>query len=165
MAVRMAESSQKELKRKLSRVVRILEDRYGPVPEAVRNLLDYSALKTLAEKLRIETVDRRQGFANIKFHRETKVNPDKLASHQIGINEVADALRNWNVNLPVGTLWGQNRMLTLQANGQLMDADAKGPKVRGKVMVFNEKTWNTPALAGKQLFLRNQSEMACLELP
>jgi transcription-repair coupling factor (superfamily II helicase) len=55
-----------------------LEDRYGPVPEAVRNLLDYSALKTLAEKLRIETVDRRQGFANIKFHRETKVNPDKL---------------------------------------------------------------------------------------
>ncbi len=55
-----------------------LEDRYGPVPEAVRNLLDYSALKTLAEKLRIETVDRRQGFANVKFHRETKVNPDKL---------------------------------------------------------------------------------------
>ena len=55
-----------------------LEDRYGPVPDAVRNLLDYSALKTLAEKLGIETVDRRQGVANIKFHRETKVNPERL---------------------------------------------------------------------------------------
>jgi transcription-repair coupling factor (superfamily II helicase) len=55
-----------------------LEDRYGPVPDAVRNLLDYSALKTLAEKLGIETVERRQGIANIKFHKETKVNPDKL---------------------------------------------------------------------------------------
>jgi transcription-repair coupling factor (superfamily II helicase) len=55
-----------------------LADRYGPVPDAVRNLLDYSALKTLAEKLGIETVERRQGIANIKFHRETKVNPEKL---------------------------------------------------------------------------------------
>jgi transcription-repair coupling factor (superfamily II helicase) len=55
-----------------------LEDRYGPVPDAVRNLLDYSALKALAEKLGIETVERRQGAANVKFHRETKVNPEKL---------------------------------------------------------------------------------------
>jgi transcription-repair coupling factor (superfamily II helicase) len=55
-----------------------LADRYGPVPDAVRNLLDYSALKTLAEKLGIETVERRQGIANIKFHRETKVDPEKL---------------------------------------------------------------------------------------
>src|SRR3979409_1927398 len=55
-----------------------LADRYGPVPDAVRNLLDYSALKTLAEKLGIETVERRQGVANIKFHRETKVDPERL---------------------------------------------------------------------------------------
>ncbi len=55
-----------------------LADRYGPVPVAVRNLLDYSELKTLAEKLGIETVERRQGMANVKFHKETKVNPEKL---------------------------------------------------------------------------------------
>src|SRR5207245_2683252 len=55
-----------------------LADRYGPVPEAVRNLLEYSTLKALAEKLGVETVDRRQGVANVKFHRVSKVNPDKL---------------------------------------------------------------------------------------
>ena len=55
-----------------------LEDRYGPVPDAVRNLLAYSELKTLAEKVGVETVERRQGLANIKFHKETKVNPQKL---------------------------------------------------------------------------------------
>src|SRR5438874_5122738 len=38
-----------------------LEDRYGTVPEAVGNLLQYSALKTAAEQIGIETVDRRQG--------------------------------------------------------------------------------------------------------
>jgi hypothetical protein len=43
-----------------------------------RNLLDYSALPTLAEKLGIETVERWQGVANIKFHRETKVDREKL---------------------------------------------------------------------------------------
>jgi outer membrane protein assembly factor BamB len=34
-----------------------------------------------------------------------------------------------------------------------------------RLEVFGEKTWNTPALAGRQLFLRNHQEMACFELP
>jgi len=55
-----------------------LEDRYGPVPEAVRNLLAYSELKTLAEKLGIELIDRRHSILNIKFHQETRVDPARL---------------------------------------------------------------------------------------
>ncbi len=55
-----------------------LEDRYGPVPEAVRNLLAYSALKTLAEQIGIEAVDRRHNILNIKFHKETRVDPARL---------------------------------------------------------------------------------------
>jgi outer membrane protein assembly factor BamB len=31
--------------------------------------------------------------------------------------------------------------------------------------VFDGKTWNTPALAGRQLFLRNDEYAACYELP
>lgn len=55
-----------------------LEDRYGPVPEAVRNLLEYSSLKTLAEQIGIEAVDRRHNLLNIKFHKETRVDPARL---------------------------------------------------------------------------------------
>jgi transcription-repair coupling factor (superfamily II helicase) len=55
-----------------------LEDRYGPVPEAVRNLLLYSALKTLAEQAGIEAVDRRHNLLNIKFHKQTRVDPARL---------------------------------------------------------------------------------------
>jgi transcription-repair coupling factor (superfamily II helicase) len=55
-----------------------LEDRYGPVPEAVRNLLAYSALKTVAEQAGIEVIDRRHNILNIKFHQETRVDPARL---------------------------------------------------------------------------------------
>ena len=48
------------------------------MPEAVRNLLEYSALKTLAEQLGIEAVDRRHNVLNIKFHQETRVDPARL---------------------------------------------------------------------------------------
>jgi len=55
-----------------------LEDRYGPVPDAVRSLLQYSALKNLAEQIGIEAVDRRHNLLNIKFHNETRVDPARL---------------------------------------------------------------------------------------
>jgi transcription-repair coupling factor (superfamily II helicase) len=55
-----------------------LEDRYGKVPDAVRNLIEYSALKTLAEQIGIEVVDRRHSVLNVKFHAKTRVDPARL---------------------------------------------------------------------------------------
>ena len=55
-----------------------LEDRYGPVPAAVRNLLQYSSLKTLAEQLGVEAIERRASLLSIKFHKETRVDPRRL---------------------------------------------------------------------------------------
>jgi len=55
-----------------------LADRYGTVPEAVQNLLSYSALKTLAEKIGVEAVDRRHNLLTVKFHKETRVDPARL---------------------------------------------------------------------------------------
>jgi len=57
-----------------------LEDRYGTVPDAVKNLLAYSALKTMAEQIGIEAVDRRHNLLNVKFHKETRVDPARLMS-------------------------------------------------------------------------------------
>jgi transcription-repair coupling factor (superfamily II helicase) len=55
-----------------------LEDRYGPAPDAVRSLLKFSVLKSLAQKLGIEAIDRRQGALNVKFHQEARIDPARL---------------------------------------------------------------------------------------
>ena len=47
----------------------------------------------------------------------------------------------------------------------LVLADPNGYRELARLRVFHGKCWNTPALAGNQLFLRNHREMACFELP
>ena len=59
-----------------------------------------------------------------KYAVRVQVDPNKLASRQIGINEVASAVQGWNVNLPTGTLIGPHKSYNVQSNGQLMDANA-----------------------------------------
>src|SRR5207302_677937 len=51
-----------------------------------------------------------------------QLDPSKLASQKIGIDEVASAISAQNVNMPTGVLWGPNKAYTVQANGQLQDA-------------------------------------------
>jgi len=60
------------------RVEKELADRYGAVPEAVRNLLEYSALKNMAEHIGVEAIDRRHSLLSIKFHTATRVDPARL---------------------------------------------------------------------------------------
>jgi transcription-repair coupling factor (superfamily II helicase) len=60
------------------KVLAELSDRYGPTPDAVRNLLDFSLLKSAAQKLGIEAVDRRGGALNLKFHEASKIDPARL---------------------------------------------------------------------------------------
>jgi transcription-repair coupling factor (superfamily II helicase) len=55
-----------------------LADRYGPVPDDIKHLLKYSGIKTAAEKIGIEAIDRRVSILNVKFHEETRVDGEKL---------------------------------------------------------------------------------------
>jgi transcription-repair coupling factor (superfamily II helicase) len=59
-------------------VRRELEDRFGPPPPAVGNLLDYAVLKALAEKLFVASVDRRGDQVAIKFYDDTPLGPERL---------------------------------------------------------------------------------------
>jgi transcription-repair coupling factor (superfamily II helicase) len=60
------------------RIEKEFEDRYGPAPEEVKNLMNYAGLKTLAEQIGIENVERRHGVLNVKFHEQTRVNAERL---------------------------------------------------------------------------------------
>ncbi|OFV96247.1 MAG: transcription-repair coupling factor [Acidobacteria bacterium RIFCSPLOWO2_02_FULL_61_28] len=55
-----------------------LEDRYGPLPPPVRNLLDYATLKSAAERMRIQSVERRNETLYIQFHPSAAVDTDRL---------------------------------------------------------------------------------------
>ncbi|HEY6214321.1 MAG TPA: efflux RND transporter permease subunit, partial [Vicinamibacterales bacterium] len=64
-----------------------------------------------------------------KYAVRVQVDPDKLHDAGIGINEVGTALRNWNVNLPTGQLFGRDATYNIKAGGQLTNADAFKPLV------------------------------------
>ena len=55
-----------------------LADRYGPTPEAVGTLFAFALLKTAAEKLGVEAIDRRGSAVQIKFHPGSKIDPTRL---------------------------------------------------------------------------------------
>jgi HAE1 family hydrophobic/amphiphilic exporter-1 len=77
----------------------------------------------------IDGVAQVQVFGSQKYAVRAQLDPKALASRQIGINEVANALENSNVNLPTGTLDGKNQAYTIQATGQLYDASAYRPLI------------------------------------
>ena len=62
-----------------------------------------------------------------KYAVRIDVDPQKLAAHGIGIDEVATAITNANVNLPTGTMYSDTKNFVVQANGQLLRAAAYGP--------------------------------------
>ncbi len=55
-----------------------LEDRFGPPPPAIGNLLDYALLKAECERVQVAAVDRRSSHVAVKFHEQTLVTPQKL---------------------------------------------------------------------------------------
>ncbi|MDR3676050.1 MAG: transcription-repair coupling factor [Acidobacteriota bacterium] len=56
-----------------------LADRFGPIPSSVSNLLDYALLKSAAERLLVQTVERKGDEVWIKFHEQAPVDAQKLA--------------------------------------------------------------------------------------
>ena len=68
------------------KILEELEDRYGRAPGALRTLLQFSLLKTKAERIGVEAVDRRQGALNIKFHKESRIDPARLMEMVNSVN-------------------------------------------------------------------------------
>ena len=85
--------------------------------------LDEYAETTLAQRISmVEGVAQVQVFGAAKYAVRVQVDPNELFHRQIGLNEVDAALRDWNVNVPTGTLYGQKKSYNITANGQLMKA-------------------------------------------
>jgi transcription-repair coupling factor (superfamily II helicase) len=120
---RIADISDEE---KASKIVAELADRYGPVPEEVQNLVKFALLKSLAEQIGIESIDRRQGAANIKFHQQSKVDPLRLMA-LVRNNPGAQFSPAGLLKLPLAPTTGpeqlldelQSKLLALSAAGEV----------------------------------------------
>src|SRR5712691_1860314 len=85
--------------------------------------LDEYAETRVAQRISMVTgVAQVQVLGAQKYAVHVQMDPHAMAARQVGINEVEAALKNWNVNLPTGTINGPKRAFTLQASGQLTSA-------------------------------------------
>ncbi|MGH9521738.1 MAG: efflux RND transporter permease subunit, partial [Terriglobales bacterium] len=92
--------------------------------------VDEYAETTLAQRISmVSGVAQVSVFGAQKYAVRVQVDPQKLASLQIGVNDVTNAIQNGNVNLPTGTLWGNRQAFTVQATGQLTNAAQYAPLI------------------------------------
>jgi hydrophobic/amphiphilic exporter-1 (mainly G- bacteria), HAE1 family len=99
------------------------------------NSMTMSALDDFAETMIAPRISMVSGVSQVqvqgaqKYAVRVQLDPEKLHAQQIGINEVDQALQNWNVNLPTGQLFGPTSTFNIKAGGQLMNADAFKPVI------------------------------------
>jgi HAE1 family hydrophobic/amphiphilic exporter-1 len=97
--------------------------------------LPLSTVDSFAETQLAERISMINGVAQVqvygaqKYAVRVQLDPRALAAHDIGIDEVAQAVRSGNVDMPTGTLYGMHQAFTVRANGQLFDAAAYRPLI------------------------------------
>jgi hydrophobic/amphiphilic exporter-1 (mainly G- bacteria), HAE1 family len=88
-----------------------------------------------AETLLAQRISMISGVAQVnvfgasKYAVRVQLDPNKMANLGVGIDEVASAIQDGNVNMPTGTLWGSKQAFTLQATGQLSKASDYAPLI------------------------------------
>src|SRR2546427_3123016 len=70
----------------------------------------------------VDGVSQVQVYGAMKYAVRVQMDPQSLADRRIGVGQVASAISNGNPNTPTGSLYGKYTNLTLQTNGQLMNA-------------------------------------------
>ncbi len=99
-------------------------------PTLLLSTVDEYAETLMAQRISmISGVAQVQVFGSQKYAVRVQLDPKALATRGIGIDEAASAVQKGNVNLPLGTLYGTHKAFTVQANGQLMNAEAYRPLI------------------------------------
>ena len=92
--------------------------------------LPMSNLDNYAENLLSQRIATLPGVAQVqifgpqKYAVRVQLNPDQLSARGLGVDEVSQAIQSSNVNLPTGTLNGEQRAYMVEASGQLQNAAA-----------------------------------------
>src|SRR3954468_14974594 len=88
-----------------------------------------------AENLIAEQISEIPGVAQVSvmgvatYAVRVDVDPQALASRNIGMDDLTQAIQTANVNMPMGTLSGAHKSYNIQSNGQLSDAKVYRPLI------------------------------------
>ncbi len=98
-------------------------------------LMPLPSLNEYAESFLAQRLSMVRGVAQVSVYGaqkravRVKLDPHALASLGVDLESVAGAIASGNVNLPTGILWGPDRTMTVQANGELQTAEEFGALV------------------------------------
>jgi hydrophobic/amphiphilic exporter-1 (mainly G- bacteria), HAE1 family len=91
--------------------------------------LSMSAVDEFAENVLAPRISQVPGVSQVqvqgaqKYAVRVQIDPNKMQSQKVGINEIDQALANWNANEPTGQLYGAASTYTITANGLLQRPD------------------------------------------
>jgi HAE1 family hydrophobic/amphiphilic exporter-1 len=94
-----------------------------------------AALDEYAETLVGRRISSVSGVAEVQIYGAKKyavriqADPDRMASREVGLEELRTALGQQNVNLPAGSLYGWSKAYTVQSNSQLNTASQFRPLI------------------------------------
>ncbi|MCC7133907.1 MAG: efflux RND transporter permease subunit, partial [Gemmatimonadales bacterium] len=92
--------------------------------------LPLSTVNEYAETMIAQRLSTIEGVAQVNLMGEQRyavrvqLDPRALAYRRIGLDEVVTAVNANNINSPAGAVWGRSKVLALQSNGQLQNAEA-----------------------------------------
>jgi transcription-repair coupling factor (superfamily II helicase) len=87
-----------------------LADRFGAPPASIANLLNYALLKSAAEQLLIQSIERKADDIWLKFHSEAPVAPERLTQYvrrQRGASLRPDGTLRFRLAAPEGEFFTQ----------------------------------------------------------
>jgi HAE1 family hydrophobic/amphiphilic exporter-1 len=90
---------------------------------------DYAETMIAQRVARVSGVAQVQVNGSQQFAVRVQVNPARIASYGLGMNDIMTAVSNANQNQPTGTLWGKNQAFTIESNGQLFSASQFAPVI------------------------------------
>lgn len=101
-----------------------IEDRFGDIPEATRNLIIISKLRVLATKLKIASIIQQGEVINIKFHESSQLTPEMLFRLKTMMANQVNIIGTENPTITIKTRGNQGTKMLLRLQKVLQDMDA-----------------------------------------
>jgi transcription-repair coupling factor (superfamily II helicase) len=133
----------------LRRIIDEVRDRYGAPPESVLNLAEYAAIRLLADRIGLESIDREAQTVVLKFRPDAKLDPTrlfKLVQERGDLVLVPPATLKLNLAGPLVRPVAPPNMPAVRPDGRITRSSLSK---RGKDPVASGSWWAARAQAGQ----------------